>query len=39
VSTDDRRANAMTYADPDLPLAPGVVEAIADFVAAAGKAQ
>lgn len=29
----DRAANSATYADPDLPLAPGVVEAIADFVA------
>ncbi len=29
----DRAANASTYADPNLPLAPGVVEAIARFVA------
>ena len=28
----DRAANAATYADPSLPLAPGVVEAVADFV-------
>lgn len=28
----DRAANMATYADPSLPLAPGVVEAIADFV-------
>lgn len=32
VTSDDRRANAATYADPRLPLAPGVVDAIADFV-------
>ena len=30
----DRPKNAATYADPDLPLAPGVVEAVADFVLA-----
>ena len=35
VATDDRAANAATYGDPSLPLAPGVVEAIADFIAAA----
>lgn len=35
----DRAANIATYADPDLPLAPDVVPAIADFVAqAANKA-
>jgi pimeloyl-ACP methyl ester carboxylesterase len=28
----DRAANIATYGDPDLPLAPGVIEAIADFV-------
>jgi pimeloyl-ACP methyl ester carboxylesterase len=32
VATDDRAANAATYADPDLPLAPEVVEAVAGFV-------
>lgn len=32
VETDDRQANAATYADSSLPLAPGVVEAIAGFV-------
>ncbi len=37
VTSDDRRANAATYADPSLPLAPGVVDAIADFVAASAK--
>ena len=35
VASDDPRANASTYADPSLPLAPGVAEAIATFVAAA----
>lgn len=28
----DRAANLATYADPELPLAPGVTEAIAAFV-------
>jgi pimeloyl-ACP methyl ester carboxylesterase len=37
VTSDDRRANAATYTDPSLPLAPGVVEAIASFITAAGK--
>ena len=32
VATDDRAANAATYADSALPLAPGVAEAIAAFV-------
>lgn len=32
VETDDRAANLATYGRADLPLAPGVVEAIADFV-------
>ena len=34
VAGDDRVANIATYADPSLPLAPGIVEAIADFVTA-----
>ncbi|HMN71275.1 MAG TPA: alpha/beta hydrolase [Rhodoblastus sp.] len=34
VTSDDRGANLATYADPNLPLAPGVVEAIAAFVGA-----
>ena len=34
VSSDDRAANIATYADPKLPLAPGTVDAIANFVAA-----
>lgn len=33
VASDDRAANLATYGDPSLPLAPGVVERIADFVA------
>jgi uncharacterized protein len=37
VASDDPRANAATYADPSMPLAPGVVEAIATFVAAASR--
>jgi uncharacterized protein len=37
VTSDDRRANAATYADPTLPLAPNVVDPIVSFVAAAGK--
>jgi len=37
VSSDDRRANVATYSDPSLPLAPGVVDAIADFVTASPK--
>ena len=32
VGTTDRSANLATYADPNLPLAPGVVDAIARFV-------
>jgi len=34
-ASDDRAANLASYADPDLPLAPGVAEAIADFVRSA----
>jgi pimeloyl-ACP methyl ester carboxylesterase len=33
----ERKANAATYADPSLPLAPGLVEAIAAFVMGARK--
>jgi pimeloyl-ACP methyl ester carboxylesterase len=32
VTSDDRRANIATYADPGLPLAPGIVEAIGSFL-------
>jgi pimeloyl-ACP methyl ester carboxylesterase len=34
VTSDDRAANVATYADPSLPLAPGVVDAVAGFIAA-----
>ncbi|MBC6981744.1 alpha/beta hydrolase [Caulobacter sp. 17J80-11] len=34
VASAERAANQATYADPNLPLAPGVVEAVADFVKA-----
>ena len=33
VASDDRRANLATYADRGLPLAPGVIDAIAEFLA------
>lgn len=33
VESDDRAANIATYSDPGLPLAPGVAEAVAEFVA------
>lgn len=32
VEGDDRAENLATYGDPDLPLAPGVAEAIAEFI-------
>lgn len=32
VASDDRAANVATYADPSLPLAPGLVDAVAGFV-------
>lgn len=35
VTSDDRAANVAAYADPNLPLAPGVVEAVAGFVKSA----
>lgn len=37
VTSDDRRANGATYANPRLPLAPGVVDAVAGFVDSATK--
>ena len=37
VASDDPRANAATYADPALPLAPGVVETVASFISAQSK--
>jgi fermentation-respiration switch protein FrsA (DUF1100 family) len=33
VATDDRAANLATYGDASLPLAPGIVAAVADYVA------
>jgi pimeloyl-ACP methyl ester carboxylesterase len=33
VTSDDRAANIATYTDPSLPLAPGVIDAIAGFIA------
>lgn len=36
VTSDDRTANVATYSDPGLALAPGVVDAIAGFIAARG---
>lgn len=33
VAPIDRAANLATYADPNLPLAPGVIEAVAGFIA------
>ncbi|MBN8995996.1 MAG: alpha/beta fold hydrolase [Rhizobiales bacterium] len=35
VTSDDRHANVATYGDPSLPLAPGVVDAVAGFVTGA----
>jgi hypothetical protein len=37
VTSDDRRANGATYANPRLPLAPGVIDAVAGFVDSATK--
>jgi uncharacterized protein len=34
VTSEDRRANAATYADPSLPLAPSIADGIAEFVTA-----
>lgn len=36
VTSNDRAANLATYQDPALPLAPGVIAGIADFIAASG---
>lgn len=33
VSSDDRAVNLASYSDPALPLAPGVIEAVTDFIA------
>jgi uncharacterized protein len=37
VTSDDRQANIATYANPNLPLAPGVVDTVASFVDSATK--
>jgi hypothetical protein len=37
VTTADPRANVATYMDPSLPLASGVVDAIANFVVSSAK--
>ncbi|HXP02780.1 MAG TPA: alpha/beta fold hydrolase [Stellaceae bacterium] len=34
VTSDNRNYNLKTYFDPKLPIAPGVIDAIADFIAA-----
>lgn len=39
VHSDDRAANIATYADPTLPLAPGIVDRIAAFVAGSGRSR
>ncbi len=39
VTSDDARANLATYGDPSLPLAPGVVDAVAEFIDAASHAR
>jgi len=36
VTSDDPRVNMAAYADPSLPLAPGVVDAITGFLARHG---
>jgi uncharacterized protein len=37
IASDDRAANLAAYANPSLPIAPGVVDAIAQFVIAKGR--
>jgi pimeloyl-ACP methyl ester carboxylesterase len=37
VASDDRNANFATYGDPALPLAPGVVDSVAGFVASSAR--
>jgi alpha-beta hydrolase superfamily lysophospholipase len=39
VASGDRAANFATYSDPSLPLAPGIVDAVAAFVAPRGGAR
>lgn len=36
VATEDRAANAATYTNPDLPVAPAALNAIAEFITSAG---
>ena len=38
VGSDDRHANLATYSDASLPIAPDLVSAISDFLAANAKA-
>lgn len=37
VASDDRPTNLATYADPDLPIAPAVLDAVTQFLAGIGK--
>jgi uncharacterized protein len=37
VTSDDLQANYATYGNASLPLAPGVIDAIRDFLTANGK--
>jgi pimeloyl-ACP methyl ester carboxylesterase len=37
VSSNDRAANIAAYTNPDLPLAPGTIDAIANFISAQGR--
>jgi dipeptidyl aminopeptidase/acylaminoacyl peptidase len=39
VQGDDRVSNLAAYADPDLPLAPGVIDTLSAFVARGSPAQ
>jgi pimeloyl-ACP methyl ester carboxylesterase len=39
VKGDDRASNLAAYADPDLPLAPGIIDRLSAFVAVASPAQ
>jgi pimeloyl-ACP methyl ester carboxylesterase len=39
VVSDDRDANVATYSDPDLPLAPGVVDVITSFISVSRKSR
>ena len=37
IASDDRMENLKTYFDPKPPLAPNVVDTLADFIAAASR--